>query len=165
MHLQICIFRPQGVLKSKKFQKKPTLKLNFTLKNMWASSSKQFLKSHWALLYSVKTSSSSWWFLSGISLIRPRSTWHWGRHCAEAAVTEVVVVVVGKGPSSWSSQSLSQCHRQSRHVNVFCFLLFWKVFKGWFYISFGLEDINMNQANVSLSSVSQTIASRHLFFC
>ena len=39
MHLQICIFRPQGVLKSKKFQKKPTLKLNFTLKNMWASSS------------------------------------------------------------------------------------------------------------------------------
>ena len=34
MHLQICIFRPQGVLKSKKIQKKPTLKFNFTLKNM-----------------------------------------------------------------------------------------------------------------------------------
>ena len=34
MHLQICIFRPQGVLKSKKFQKKPTLQFNFTLKNM-----------------------------------------------------------------------------------------------------------------------------------
>ena len=31
---KICIFRPQGVLKSKKFQKKPTLKFNFTLKNM-----------------------------------------------------------------------------------------------------------------------------------
>ena len=53
MHLQICIFRPQGVLKSKKFQKKPTLKFNFTLKNMWGSSSNFKLtfrlKSHWAL--------------------------------------------------------------------------------------------------------------------
>ena len=54
MHLQICIFRPQGVLKSKKIQKKPTLKFNFTLKNMWGSSSNFKLtfrlKSHWALV-------------------------------------------------------------------------------------------------------------------
>ena len=54
MHLQICIFRPQGVLKSKKFQKKPTLKFNFTLKNMLGSSSNFKLtfrlKSHWALV-------------------------------------------------------------------------------------------------------------------
>ena len=35
----------------KNFQKKLTLKFNFTLENMWASSSKQFLKSHWALVY------------------------------------------------------------------------------------------------------------------
>ena len=54
MHLQICIFRSQGVLKSKEIQKNPTLKDNFTLKNMWTSSSKQFLKSHWALIYIVQ---------------------------------------------------------------------------------------------------------------
>ena len=57
MHLQICIFRPLGVLKSKKFQKKPTLKFNFTLKNMWASSCNFKLtfrlKSHWALLHII----------------------------------------------------------------------------------------------------------------
>ena len=41
----------------KKFQKKPTLKFNFTLKNMWASSSNFKLtfrlKSHWALMVVV----------------------------------------------------------------------------------------------------------------
>ena len=50
MHLQICIFRPQGELKSKKISKETHLKIQFYIENMWASSSKQFLKSHWALV-------------------------------------------------------------------------------------------------------------------